>query len=69
MDTETELWEYSRPLVNMAAFKYLVRIPMATDENFLAVVANFYKARKKWAWISSVVGREGGNAQISLNFF
>ena len=43
----------------MEAFKYLSRIITTMDENWAEVVANIRKARKKWAWMSRILERDG----------
>ena len=67
--TETALWDHEVPLTNVSSFKYLGRLLMYIYNNWLMVVANLRKARKKWDWITRTLGREGGNARTPGNFF
>ena len=39
--------------------KDLGRVMMALDSDWPTVVGNFSKARKQWAWMSWILGREG----------
>ena len=41
----------------MMVFKYLGRILMVIYNNWISVVANVSKARKKWVWVSWILGR------------
>ena len=38
--------------------KYLGHILMAMEDDCLEVVANLSKDRKKWAWMSRILGQE-----------
>ena len=67
--TERAFREYSHPLTNVAAFKYLDRILSSVDCDWTEVVVNLRKARKKWARMSRILGQEGANAQTSGTFF
>ena len=40
----------------------------ASDEDCPAVVGNLYKARKIWACLLRIMGREGGNPRVSGMF-
>ena len=53
----------------MVTFKYLGYLHMATDDDFMAVVENLWKARKKLDRISSILGREGVDVRKSGNLF
>ena len=53
----------------MASFKYLGRLLAATDNNCAEVLANLWKARKKWYMISRILGMEGTYMRMSGNFF
>ena len=39
------------------------------DDDWIAVVGNFGKARKSWGWLSRVMGREGADPKVSGNFY
>ena len=56
---EVDFEAYDRPLETVTALKYLGRILMASDDDWPAVVANLWKARKCWARLSCIIGREG----------
>ena len=64
---EEELWvstsvafeSYVRPLEIVTTFKYLGMALMASDKNWMDVVTNLRKARRQWARISRILGREG----------
>ena len=44
---ETSFWEYGFPLANMEVFKYIGRIIPATHDDWISVVSNLRKSRKK----------------------
>ena len=50
---------YDRPLESVTPFKCLGWIMTASDENWTAVVVKLWKARKIWACLSRILGREG----------
>ena len=50
---------YGRPLVEVSEFKYLGRLLTYSDGYWPAVVGNMRKARKRWAQMSRILGREG----------
>ena len=60
---------YGRPLVAVAEFKYLGLIMIALDDNWLAVVGNLRKSRKRWAHMSRILGREGEDPWNSGKFY
>ena len=53
----------------MVAFKYLGLILAVKDYDWPVVLVNLQKARKKWAWMSRILGREGEDAWMSGNLF
>ena len=67
--TETAFWDHGFPITNVASFKYLGHLLMYMYNNWLTVVANLQKARKKWDWLSRTLVREGENACTPGNFF
>ena len=50
-------------------FKYLGRVLTAVDDNWQAVTGNLWKARKSWARLERIMGREGSSTQVSEIFF
>ena len=59
LGSPTVLSAYRCPLAPLSCFKYLGEILAALDYDWLAVVHNPRQARKKWAWMMWVLGREG----------
>ena len=57
------------PLTPVASFKYLGIVLLAEDDNWPVVVSNLQKARKKWAYMTSVMSREGSDARISVQIY
>ena len=55
--TDTAFWACDLPLTNVASFRYLGNLVIATDDECLAVVANYWKDSKKCVHISSILGR------------
>ena len=59
--TEEEAWAgkmtvfraYERPTETVLSFKYVWRLPKATDKNWLAVIANIWNFRKSWSCMVS----------------
>ena len=47
------------PLFQVTSFKYLGQILMEVDNNWPVVVSNLRKARRNWAQLTRVLGREG----------
>ena len=66
---ETTLRAYVRPLTNMLSLKCLGRLLADIDDDWPTVVVNLWNSRKRWARMSSIIGREGVDAQTSGNFF
>ena len=67
--TTVDFEAYGRPLEKVMAFKYLGRILMASDNNWLEVVANLQCARKHWGWLYWILGWEGADHQTSGTFY
>ena len=53
----------------MSPLKYPGRVLTASDNDWTIVVGNLRKARKKLAWLSSILGWEGENLQVLGIFF
>ena len=45
------------------SFKYLGRVLLAVGKYWPVVVNNLCRARKKWAWLTRVLRREGADAR------
>ena len=68
-NSEREFEPYRAPIESVTAFKYLWRILMATDDDWLAVVGNLGKARRSWGRLSRVLGRDGVYPKVSRAFY
>ena len=64
-----ELQINRRTLEMATAFKYLGRVLTASDENWMAVVANIWKARSRRARLSRILGREGADPPTPGTFY
>ena len=60
---------YGEPLENVTAFRYLVRVLTAVDDDCLAVVGNLGKSRKSWGQLSWILIREGADPKVSVIFY
>ena len=60
---------YGEPIKNVLSFRYLGRVLMEGDDDWLAVVGNLWKARNSWGRLSRVLGREGTDPKVSGNFY
>ena len=63
--TERAFDAYGAPLENVKSFKYLGRVMTAGDDDWHAVVGNFWKARKSWGRLSWIFSREGADPKVS----
>ena len=66
---ENAFQAYGRPLVMFTLFKYLGRVLMAVDENWLAAVGNLRKKWKSWTWMAKILVREVAIPRVSGMFF
>ena len=66
--TEVAFQAYMRLLVEELEFKYLGRVLTEYDYDWLTVVGNFRKIRKRWARISRIIGWEEADPRNSGNF-
>ena len=57
------------PLSQVTSFKYLGRIITLVDDACPAVDSNLRKARRKWAQLTGVMGREGVDARTSVQIY
>ena len=67
--TERAFEAYGKPLENVSAFKYLVQVITAGDNDWTTVAGNRSKARKSWGRLSRILCWEGADARVSGNFF
>ena len=51
------IYAYAQPLTNMVYFNHLGRLLMVMDGYWLAVLANLWKYRHNWAWMSLILVR------------
>ena len=50
---------YGRPLEMVSSFKYLGRVLLAADDDWLAVIRNITKSRAIWQRMLRILSREG----------
>ena len=67
--SERDFQAYVKPLENVTAFKYLVSLIIAGDDNWPEISGNLQKERKIWVWMSSILIREGVDLKVSGQFF
>ena len=60
---------YREPLENVTAFRKLVQVLTAVDNDWLAVVGNLGMARKSWGWLFRILSREGADPKVSEHFY
>ena len=60
---------YGRPIDTVTYFKDMGRVLTAADDDWPTVVDNMKKARKSWARMTRILGREGANPMVSEFFF
>ena len=65
--TEVAFQAYERPLVVVADFKYLGRVMTALYDECALMVGDLRKARKRWARMLRILGREGADYRTSVN--
>ena len=53
----------------MMEFKYLGWFLNTSDDDYPAVVANFFKSRSRWVWFSRILGWEGEDLRTSRSFY
>ena len=69
MGTTMSLQAYGWPLETVAPFKFLGSLLTAIDNDWPEVIDNPQKARKSWARLSQILGREGADNQTSSRFY
>ena len=65
----SSLQAYGRTLEVVASLKYLGRILVTSANDWLVVVSNLSKVRRKWERFSRILGQEGEDARISSTFY
>ena len=56
---------YREPMENVTAFKYLGRVLIDRDNDWLTVLGNLSKARKSWGRLSRILIRVGADLKVS----
>ena len=69
MGAATEITVYGCPLAPVSYFKDLGIVLLVVDYYWAVVVCNLEWARKKWAWLTWVLGREVLDAQTLMMFY
>ena len=59
---------YGHPLEMVTSFRYLGRVILAADNDWLAAVRNLAKVRAMWSRMTRILNREGEEPWVS-NFF
>ena len=62
---ELAITAYGIPLTPFTSFKYLGRVLLSADDDWLAVVNNLWRAQQKWERLTRVSIREGADARTS----
>ena len=65
---ERSYQDYRKPLDTVTSFKYFGWVLMAGDNDYPSVMINLKKARKSWAELTRILGREGANLRASDMF-
>ena len=56
---------YGRPLKMVNSLKYLGRVILATDDDWLAAMKNLSRSRKVWGRMLRILSREGAAPRVS----
>ena len=67
--TSREFSAYGRTLDMVPYFKYLGRILLAEDDDWIVVIQNMTKSRAVWRKMTRILCREGERPQVSTFFF
>ena len=67
--TERAFEAYGKPLETVSVFKYLRRVMMEGDDDWLSVAGNLSKLRRSWGRLSQILCREGADARVSEQLF
>ena len=57
------LTTYGRPLTAVLSFKYLWWFLLASENDWLVVIQNLWRAHQTWERMPRLLGREGADAQ------
>ena len=60
---------YGRTLKTVTSFKYMWMVFTVVYDNWRAVVGNLMTARKSWARLMRIMGREGSSPRVSGMLF
>ena len=60
---------YGTPLMEVSSFRYLVKMLLSTDDNWLALEWNLRRARDKWRWLAKFLEREGAYKRTAGRFY
>ena len=67
--TSRSLSAYGLPLNVVTSFKYLGRVLLMADDDWMTVIRNILKARTVWWIMSKILSREGVRPRVSVFFF
>ena len=67
--SERAFHAYGKQMKAVTEFRYLGRVLTATDDDWLAVARNIWKARVSWGRLARVLGREGVDPKVSCSFY
>ena len=60
---------YREPIQNVSTFRYLGRVLMDGEDDWIAVLDNLGKARDSWGRLSRILSREGADPKVLGNFY
>ena len=66
--TERAFEAYGSPLKILTAFRYLVQVMTAGDDEWPAVVGNLQRESKSWGRLLQILSREGADLKVSGHF-
>ena len=58
---EAAFTAYRVPLAPVTSFRYLGKVLLVYDDNWMAVVHNLHKAHRKWERLTWVLSRDGAD--------
>ena len=70
METTSEkaFHAYGNKMRAVMEFRYLGRVMTNTDDDWPAVAGNLRKARVTWGRLARILGQEGADPKVSINF-
>ena len=60
---------YGQPMETVTEFRYLGRLLVALENNWLAVAGNIKKVQRRWGRLARVLVREGEYTKVSRTFY